>query len=272
MNRHYLPVTLLAALLATLGCGDDGDDGSSGAAGSGGSGGAGGEAGVGGTGGGTVEPAKMVHLPAGFWIDSTEVTRAQYAAWIETNPSTSDQLPECQWNDSYTIPANYPVEDRHDHPVAGVDWCDAYAYCKGVGKRLCGKIGGGPTGVDDHYDATISQWYYACSSGGLYEYPYGNEYDANACNLKDTGLKDSAPVGSYAACHSSESGFEGVFDLAGNLAEWVDACGGATGPEDGCVNHGSSAWSSDFTGRCRIAATWGRNLLTELVGFRCCRD
>ena len=276
MNRHYLPVTLLVTVLATLGCGDDGDNGSSGSAGTGGSGGVGGEAGVGGatggTGGGAVEPAKMVQLPAGFWIDSTEVTRAQYAAWIETNPSTSDQLPECQWNDSYSIPANYPVEDRHDHPVSGVDWCDAYAYCKGVSKRLCGKIGGGPTGLEDHYDATKSQWYYACSSGGLYEYSFGNEYDPNACNLEDTGLEDSAPVGSYPACQSSESGFAGVFDLNGNLGEWVDACSGATGPEDGCVSHGSSAWSSDVSGRCRLASPWSRAERTELVGFRCCRD
>jgi formylglycine-generating enzyme required for sulfatase activity len=213
----------------------------------------------------------MVQLPVGFWIDTTEVTRAQYAAWIETNPSTSDQLPECQWNDSYTIPANYPVEDRHDHPVAGVDWCDAYAYCKGVGKRLCGKIGGGPAGIDDNYDATKSQWYYACSSGGLYEYPYGNDYDPNACNLEDSGLESTAPVASFDGCQSSEPGFEGVFDLSGNLREWVDGCSGS-GAEDLCNQQSGSFGATWVTARCRGAAPVARTEREVATGFRCCRD
>jgi hypothetical protein len=37
-------------------------------------------------------------------------------------------------------------------PITNVDWCDAYAYCAGIGKRLCGKIGGGTLdqgGLDD---------------------------------------------------------------------------------------------------------------------------
>jgi hypothetical protein len=52
-----------------------------------------------------------------------------------------------------------------------VDWCDAHAYCKPVGKRLCGKIGGGPNLYADYASASSSEWYRACSSGGSFTYP-----------------------------------------------------------------------------------------------------
>ncbi len=274
MNRHYLPVTLLAALLATLGCGDDGDDGSSGSAGTGGSGGVGGEAGLGGatggTGGGTVELAKMVQLPAGFWIDSTEVTRAQYQAWLDTTPSVASLPSECSWKTDFTPGCHWPPGNEPDHPVSCVDWCDAYAYCQGVAKRLCGKIGGGSNGTEDEDDAALSQWYYACSSGGLYEYPYGNEYDPQACNTEDAGLKALAPVGSFEQCQSSEDGFEGVFDMGGNGSEWVDSCSGATGTGDNCLHHSGAFSSSAVSSRCRLAAPTERTKRMEGISFRCC--
>ena len=267
MTRVSLRIPVLAVVLALAACGSaDGNGGSSG------SGGASGAAGSSGSAGAVVEPSKMVQLPAGFWIDSTEVTRAQYAAWLETNPSAAEQISECAWNTDYTPVCNWPPAEEPNHPVVCVDWCDAYAYCQGVGRRLCGKIGGGPEGIDDYNDAANSQWFYACSSGGLYEYPYGNEYEPAACNMEDSGLEGIGPAGSFPACQSSEPGFDGVFDLCGNVGEWVDACSGSAGPEDACVRHGSSAWSSDVGGRCRLASAWARSERTELVGFRCCSD
>ncbi len=224
----------------------------------------------GGSGGGDVKPAKMVQLPAGFWIDSTEVTRAQYAAWLATKPSA--QPAECSWNTSFTPGCDWPPGDKGDHPVVCVDWCDANAYCQGVGKRLCGKIGGGSNGIDGEDDAALSQWYHACSSGGLYEYPYGNDYDSQACNVADRGLDSTAPAGSFPQCQSVEPGFGGVFDQCGNVGEWVDACADEAGREDGCVQHSNSAWTSASGGKCGRSAAWRRDESTGFIGFRCCRD
>ena len=68
-----------------------------------------------------------------------------------------------------------------------VDWCDARAYCAGVRKRLCGKIGRGTNATTDYANAATSEWYRACSSSGVNAYPYGNTRDASACNGYDHG-------------------------------------------------------------------------------------
>ena len=261
MHAFSLRTCLVLAAFAVVSCGGDDGSGSSGSS-------AGGAAG----GGGTVEPAEMVQLPAGFWIDTTEVTRAQYEAWLQTEPDVAAQNSECSWNDDFTPGCSWPPGEEPNHPVVCVDWCDAYAYCKGVGKRLCGKIGGGTNHPDDWYDATKSQWYYACSSGGVYEYPYGNEYDADACNNEDSGLDHIAEVRSFEDCQSSEPGFEGVFDMTGNVREWTDACNGTSGAEDACERRAGSYGSSAGAARCRLASLNNREESAEGLGFRCCRD
>ena len=51
-------------------------------------------------------------------------------------------------------------------PVVGVNWCQAYGFCKSAGKRLCGRIGGGANAFTDYASAAASQWYNACSKVG----------------------------------------------------------------------------------------------------------
>src|SRR5262249_39830790 len=86
-------------------------------------------------------PLIAVPPPSGgrFCIDATEVTNAQYAAFLATNPQTSLQPARCtSWNGTYAGAYVGPLTGRDDYPVVGVTWCDAFAYCKWAGKRLCG--------------------------------------------------------------------------------------------------------------------------------------
>ena len=95
----------------------------------------------------------LVPICGGYCIDSTEVTGAQYAAWLATNPSPASLPYYCSWKSTYNSGTG-----TQDYPVGSVDWCDAYGFCLGVGKRLCGKIGGGAL-PNFYYDApTRSQW------------------------------------------------------------------------------------------------------------------
>jgi len=219
----------------------------------------------------------MVALPLGYCIDSTEVTQGQYQVWLNTNPSTSEQISVCSWNTSFIPTCNWTPTSTADYPVECVDWCDAYAYCAGVGKRLCGKIGGGSNGYNEYANATLSQWYAACTSNGTYSssgYPYGNTYQATYCNGYEAEKGAAVAVGTMAQCQSTVSGYAGVYDLSGNVGEWEDSCNSTTDDQsDSCRLRGGAFNSGrgsdgldcgyDFTGVTRGARVPG-------VGFRCC--
>ncbi len=245
-----LPILALPLLLSAA-CGgeEDGDNG--------------------GSGGGDVQPAKMVQLPAGFSIDSTEVTRAQYAAWLATKP-TGGQPPECSWNNDFTPGCDWPPGDKGDHPVVCVDWCDANAYCQGVGKRLCGAIGGGPEVDGEASDASKSEWFNACSSAGAHPYPYGDTYDETLCVGAHHDL-DGPDAVQHDGCQSSVPGFEGVFDLSGNVSEWVNSCGDSA---DGrkCAERGGDFALEGAGLDCRSVLYDSPTFRAQMIGFRCCAD
>jgi len=269
---------------ATGGSGDTGGDASVG--GSGGSTGGTGGSNVGGS-GGTTQPcdtcgkleecwhgqycvAKKVKVTGGYAIDATEVTRDQYAAWLATNPSTSGQPSYCSWNADFTPGCEWPPGAKGNDPVVCVDWCDAYAYCAAVGKRLCGKIGGGANAYKDYRDPTKSQWYNACSSGGQNVYPYGDWYSESTCNGYDAKNGGTVPVGSMSGCESSVSGYTGVYDLSGNVWEWEDSCDEYVNDTNLCLLRGGSFNDVDYYLRCVDAIDYSRGSQLDVIGFRCC--
>jgi len=271
----------------TGGTGNGGATGTGGA-GSGGMGGIGGAGGMGGAAGSsssgmfiddagaktcpsiTNTPA-MVAVPGwdgkAYCIDATEVTNAQYVTWLETSPSVANQGAACAGNLSFAPAGSLPPKD--DYPVGNVDWCDAFAYCKAVGKRLCGRIGGGPAPYFAHDDASRNQWFGACSHGGTQGYPYGQAYDANACNVKDAAYGAVLPVGTLAGC---EGGFSGIVDMSGNVWEWEDSCIPAEGGVDICRRRGGSFSSTAENVDCNVSSTRPRDAAEANTGFRCCVD
>lgn len=203
---------------------------------------------------------------SGYCIDSTEVTVGQYAAFLTAKGfETITQPAVCSWNTSFS-PSPWP-QSGDTMPVYGADWCDAWAFCAWAGKRLCGKIGGGANPHGSYGDATSSQWFHACSANGTRVFPYGNAYQANACQGGDIKPNRLVPVGSKSTC---VGGFPDVFDMSGNVYEWEDSCTGTAGSGDMCRIRGGGYLSPESYMRCALDRSYTRNARELNVGFRCC--
>ena len=221
--------------------------------------------------GGPTTVAMPVAGADGYCIDSTEVTQGQYSTWLNTSPATTGQPAYCSWNTDYTPQVDWTPSTKGTYPVVGVDWCDAYAYCNGVGKRLCGKIGGTSNADWDYADPAKSEWMNACSSGGQNDYPYGDTYAGTTCNGYDAPAQATVPVETMPACQSSVAGYTGVYDLSGNVYEWEDSCGGVTGQNDLCRLRGGAFDYLYVAGlRCGVGGSGSRVNRNVVIGFRCC--
>jgi hypothetical protein len=162
-------------------------------------------------------------------------------------------------------------------PQPCVDQCDAKVFCEWAGKRLCGAIGSDPLGIDraNLLDPAKNQWRNACSPHGS-GWPYGADYDGQACNSSDRKPQTCggpAVAASFASCQSSDPLYDQVFDLSGNLFEWVDASQeGETWPDLRCIIMGGSYvhyWGDVDCGDWSTL-DWPCDAHHEEFGFRCC--
>jgi formylglycine-generating enzyme len=211
----------------------------------------------------------MRRVPEGFCIDMTEVTRDQYNAWLSTSPLPPAGDVNCGENTTFTPSCAWTTAGAL--PAVCVDWCDATAYCQAVGKYLCGSMTGGTVAFADYDDPTVSQWFNACTSDGLHSYTYGDAYDPAVCNGYGAGVGGPAEVGIRSGCQSLEDGFEGVFDLSGNVWEWDNTCNGV-GWTASCRYRGGNWGSGNGPLACDGYSTAQRSQSYASVGFRCCAD
>ena len=146
---------------------------------------------------------------------------------------------------------------------AQASWFEAKSACERVGKRMC----------------TEEEWVSACigeaavdgNSNGLFVdgpvqgrlYPYGAFYEAGACrDSEDKYTGAPGRTGDNPRCRTEE----GVYDLAGNLYEWIG------GSESDSAMIGGD-WRSATSGTCRRrATTYGPGIKNATTGFRCCAD
>jgi len=199
-----------------------------------------------------------------FCVDSTEVTRAQYTAFLDDAPPIASQASICAWNKTFTSGINADFTNG-PLPAVGIDWCDALAFCTWAGKRLCGSIAdGGALPFGATADPGRSEWMVACSRNGNRKFSYGQNEVDGSCNVN--GAPGPAAVGSYTAC---QGGYDGIFDMVGNVDEWENACDDLGDGGKLCANRGGSFRS---TGICYFANSAPPSIQSGDWGFRCCAD
>ncbi len=137
-------------------------------------------------------PPHEVSLNA-YFIDKTEVSNADYRACVNDGGCPQTSSP-----DGFTRPGYRDDPAFNTYPVVGVNWDQAAAYCRWAGRRL----------------PTEAEWEYAARGPDSLTWPWGNSFNANlsAANSPDTEPVNSFPGGA--------SPF-GVFNMAGNVNEWV---------------------------------------------------
>lgn len=238
-------------------------------------------------------PSRKIKLKP-FHIDRTEVTNEMFAEFVQATgyqtdaqrkghslcfDKTSRQFVR-QANADWQHPdgPDSSILGKETFPVIHVSWYDANAYAKWAGKTL----------------PTEFQWEAAARGQSLSgNFPWSMEPEREAYQLANLWqgefpLRDQvldeyhgvAPVATFPASK------HGIFDLAGNVAEWtssfyaedsytlvgeVDPIGAQQGEMR--VTRGGSWLSSDQTGVSE-AAVWYRGKLTpdtstNFTGFRC---
>jgi len=158
------------------------------------------------------QPKHLVNIENIFAVGKYEVTRGQYAVFIDN--SGYDPDPGCETWDlpsfnmdklkSWSDPA---FSQNPDHPVVCVNWHDAQAYVTWLRE----KTGGAYRLLSE------AEWEYVARAGSTKDFGFGDEIDPSRANYGDQ-FRKTTTVGSY-----SENKF-GLHDMHGNVAEWVADC------------------------------------------------
>lgn len=144
--------------------------------------------------------------------------------------------------------------DRYEYPNregelprTGLSWSRARRACGDRGKRLCSEV----------------EWEKACKGPKNVRFPFGQTFEAGACNVDRGGQPQ--PAGSYASCRSGY----GVVDMAGNVAEWTETRWSAAIPDR--VVKGGTAKQAVHASRCAARINETTATRAAQLGFRCCR-
>jgi formylglycine-generating enzyme required for sulfatase activity len=150
-----------------------------------------------------------------------------------------------------------------EKPVTWVSIEDARAYAAWAGKRLPHEW----------------EWQYAAQGNDGRRYPWGNDWNADAVPVPETGR--IAPAPDDRAAHPAGASPFGVTDLVGNVWQWTDEYqdehtraailrGGSSYRPQGSNWYFPGAMYNDQHGKLLLMAP-GRDR-SGMIGFRCAAD
>ncbi len=154
---------------------------------------------------------RVVNLP-GFWIDKYPVTNEQYCRFLNSEGNRAED--GSNWyspgagmirNRGPAKRAEWVIEPGFArHPVTGVAQYGAAAYAKWAGKSL----------------PSEEQWEKAARGVDGRIYPWGEEFDKQRCNTRESGRGGTTEAGTFDPAGVSPWGCS---DFAGNVWEWTSS-------------------------------------------------
>jgi serine/threonine protein kinase/formylglycine-generating enzyme required for sulfatase activity len=212
---------------------------------------------------------RAVHLDE-YWVDSTEVSNAQYAAFLG---DTGRPVPYL-WKQQ-AIDVEDLLQRGGELPVTGMTWSEAVAYAEWAGKRLL----------------TVAEWHRAAGGPENWPWPYSADPDAPPRGnvfapeepSREPGdwwnhyLRFAAPVRSYPEARTSE----GLFHMYGNVKELTESMAVVLADESTLVPRPfdrfflGATWSAQVRKTpMRSTGYWGigPHYVAESIGFRCAKS
>ncbi len=219
------------------------------------------------------QPAHQVTLSA-YYMDRYLVTAGAYQACVDAGVCT---VPDHGGN------STYGVVGLENHPVNYVDWEQATAYCAWTGGRLPTEAEWERAAKGETHrrypwgDDCPSSWHESCSGAAWSPTSAKANCRESACN---DGYAATSPVDAFPAGVSPD----GIYDMAGNVEEWVndwsrrtytsDPVTNPTGPSSGSfrVIRGGSWYLVGFSLRAANCNGLAPSYRHDDYGFRCASD
>ncbi|MEE8586305.1 MAG: SUMF1/EgtB/PvdO family nonheme iron enzyme, partial [Acidobacteriota bacterium] len=223
---------------------------------------------------------------APFRLSAFPVTNAQFRPFVEGDGYTNaDYWTKAGWAWKESSTQSQPVLWRHpdwnldNHPVAGLAWYEAVAWCSWLTLRLRGS-GELEAGQRVRLPSE-AEWEWAARGPQGLKYPWGDEWRQDACNSQEAGVGRNCAVGIFPAGARRWAGPEAdahLHDLSGNVLEWCSTkrrksyasqADESLQGEDWRILRGGGFWNDKSGVRCARRIRYNPRHGYWYIGFRC---
>ena len=136
-----------------------------------------------------------------FWEEIRQMSDDDFEQKLRTRYAGGRQSEPALWND--------PAFNDATQPVVGVCWYEVRAYCAWLSAQ---------TGQDWRLPSE-AEWEAAARGRAGHRYAWGDEFDAARCNVFETHVRRTTPVGVFPGGDTPE----GLSEITGNVWEWTSS-------------------------------------------------